>query len=149
MAERHDVHDHEVMNYFMCREQEVAADRRTFESSSGRRATTRDTTNAPRCSGDPTPLTPAPAKRRPYVPTGRKPGRPKGSRNRPKPPEAQVPVVRPHTLQVARAARYADVSVSTMRKWIREGHVRVKRIGSLVLVLVDSLDAFLGYRGES
>jgi hypothetical protein len=85
---------------------------------------------------------PTKPKRKPYVPTGRPVGRPKGSRTRPK-PEALTPAVKPHTLQIPNAARYADVSVTTMRKWEREKRVQVTRIGSLVLVLVDSLDALL------
>jgi hypothetical protein len=82
-------------------------------------------------------------KRRPYVPTGRPPGRPKGSGTKPKAPEAEVAVVKPRTMQIARAARYADVSISTMRKWIRQRLVKVTRIGTVVLVLIDSLDALL------
>jgi hypothetical protein len=85
---------------------------------------------------------PSPRKRKPYVPTGRPRGRPKGSRSRPKPVEA-LPVVKPAALRIANAARYADVSVSTMRKWDREGLVESKSIGSLKLILVPSIDRLL------
>jgi excisionase family DNA binding protein len=88
-----------------------------------------------------TPL-PVKAKRKPYVPTGRPVGRPKGSRTRPK-PEALTPPLPPRTLQIGNAARYADVSITTMRKWIREGRVPVTRIGVMVLVIREALDAVL------
>jgi excisionase family DNA binding protein len=84
--------------------------------------------------------------RKPYVKTGRPVGRPKGSRNKPKPPEAQVPTVQPRYLQIANACRYADVSVTTMRRWIRQGHVRSVHIGAVVLVSITSLDELEGRR---
>lgn len=75
----------------------------------------------------------------PIVAPRNKGGRPRGSRNKPKPPE--IPTVRPRYLQVAGACRYCGVSTSTMRRWIRTGTVRSAKIGSVVLVAIDSLDA--------
>jgi hypothetical protein len=71
-------------------------------------------------------------------------GRPKGSRNKPKPAEAQVSSVRPLWLQVADAARCAGVSVTTMRRWIRTDVVRHTKIGSAVLVSIASLETLGG-----
>lgn len=85
---------------------------------------------------------PVTTERRAYVPTGRPPGRPPGSPNKPK-PSVEVPSLRPRYLQIASACRYADVSVTTMRRWIREGVVRSTKIGSLILVSVDSLDRLI------
>jgi excisionase family DNA binding protein len=96
------------------------------------------------------PVLPAPVKprrkRKPYVPTGRPPGRPKGSPNRNRAPEAVVPAIKPRALQINRAAGYADVSVSTMRKWIRDGLVPTTRIGAVILIPLATLDALLDGR---
>jgi hypothetical protein len=75
------------------------------------------------------------------TPLKRKPGRPKGSRNKVKPAEARIPTIQPRYLQIANAARYADVSVTTMRRWISQGIVRSAHVGAVVLVAVDSIDA--------
>jgi excisionase family DNA binding protein len=84
------------------------------------------------------------------IPLSEKPrnkgGRPKGSRNKPKPPEVEVPTLRPRYMQVANACRYADVSVTTMRRWVRTGVVSSAKIGSVLLISVDSLDALVGRR---
>jgi hypothetical protein len=81
----------------------------------------------------------------PVIPIPRKRGRPLGSRNKPKPAEAQVPI-RPAALRVARAANYLDVSVSTMRRWVRRGVVEYTVIDNLILIWVSSLDALRGRR---
>jgi hypothetical protein len=78
--------------------------------------------------------------------TGRPRGRPRGSRNRPKPAEAQVPI-KPAALRISRAARYLDVSVSTMRRWVRRDVVEYTEIDNLILVWVSSLDGLRG-RGK-
>jgi excisionase family DNA binding protein len=72
----------------------------------------------------------------------RKRGRPKGSRNRHKPVE-QLPTIRPAALRVPEAAQYLSVSVSTIRRLIRQGELEVRRIGSVLLVPTRSLDALL------
>jgi excisionase family DNA binding protein len=72
---------------------------------------------------------------------GRPRGRPKGSRNRPKPIGA-VPVVKP-AARIDSAAAYLDVSKSTMRRWVRRGVVSSTQIDNLILVSVASLDALL------
>jgi excisionase family DNA binding protein len=69
-------------------------------------------------------------------------GRPKGSRNRPKPAE-QPPLIKPAALRVPDAARYLSVSPTTTRRMIERGELEVRRYGNLLLVLVRSLDAFL------
>jgi excisionase family DNA binding protein len=69
-------------------------------------------------------------------------GRPKGSRNRPKPAEQPL-LIKPAALRVSDAARYISVSVTTIRRLINRGELEVRRYGSLLLVLVRSLDAFL------
>jgi hypothetical protein len=89
---------------------------------------------------------PVPASRkRVYTPTGRPRGRPPGSRNKSKAPEAQItPALRPVALRVPNAARYADVSVSLMRKWNRQGLVESVTVGGIKLILVASIDRLLG-----
>jgi hypothetical protein len=74
---------------------------------------------------------------------GRPRGRPLGSRNKPKPAEAQAPI-RPAALRIKNAARYVDVSVSTMRRWVRRRLVEYTEIDGLILIWVSSLDALLG-----
>jgi excisionase family DNA binding protein len=72
----------------------------------------------------------------------RKRGRPKGSRNRRKPVE-QLPTIRPAALRVPEAAQYLSVSVSTIRRLIRQKQIEAVSIGTAKLVLVRSLDALL------
>jgi excisionase family DNA binding protein len=84
-------------------------------------------TNAP----DPTSATPS-----------RRRGRPKGSRNRPKPAEP-TPAIRPAALRVEQAAQYLSVSVSTIRRLIGQRELEARRIGTVVLIPVRSLDRLL------
>jgi hypothetical protein len=84
-------------------------------------------------------------RKRVYVPTGR----PKGSKTRPKAPE-MLPMLKPVTMRISTAARYADVSQSLIRKWIKRGKVQTvpsEKIATMRLVLVESLDALLQGRG--
>jgi excisionase family DNA binding protein len=68
-------------------------------------------------------------------------GRPPGSRNRPK--VAVVPVTKPAAMRVDQAARYLAVSVTTIRRLIKRRELETRRIGTALVVLTRSLDAFL------
>jgi excisionase family DNA binding protein len=84
-----------------------------------------------------------PAKRRLYVPTGRPPGRPKGSRTRPKPEQAPSSLVKPAAMRPETAAAYLGVSCSTIRKLVRQGKLEARNIGTCRIVLTSSLDRLL------
>jgi excisionase family DNA binding protein len=71
-------------------------------------------------------------------------GRPLGSRNLPKDPfAAPVPVIKPAAMRPEQAAMYLAISTSTLRRLIIKGDVEKRRIGSAVVILTRSLDAFL------
>jgi excisionase family DNA binding protein len=76
------------------------------------------------------------------IPIKRPRGRPKGTRNRSRPPETQ-PVIKPAAMRIETAASYLDQSVSTVRRLIKEGHLETARIGMSVLVLTRSADRLL------
>jgi excisionase family DNA binding protein len=66
------------------------------------------------------------------------PGRPRGSHNRTSGSTLSGPL--PVTMRTPTAAHYVDVSVSLMKRWIREGRVRSTAIGGVRLVYVASLN---------
>jgi excisionase family DNA binding protein len=68
-------------------------------------------------------------------------GRPKGSRNRPK--VITAPVVQPAAYRIEDAARYLNVSVSTVRRLIRDQKLAAIAIGTVRLVSIKTLDRFL------
>jgi excisionase family DNA binding protein len=72
----------------------------------------------------------------------RKRGRPLGSRNRPKDADSQ-PAIKPAAMRPEQAAAYIGVSVTTVRRLIGRGELEKRRIGSALVVLTRSLDAFL------
>jgi excisionase family DNA binding protein len=75
------------------------------------------------------------------VPKPRKRGRPPGSRNRPKLPV--VPVTKPAAMRVDQAGPYLGVSITTVRRLIAKGELETRRIGTALVVLTRSLDAYL------
>jgi excisionase family DNA binding protein len=80
--------------------------------------------------------------RKPYIPTGRPPGRPRGSVKKLK-AELEPVVIKPAALRPIDAARYISVSESTIRKLVREGRVEAVKIGTVRLITVRSLDRLL------
>jgi excisionase family DNA binding protein len=71
----------------------------------------------------------------------KKPGRPLGSRNRPK--LAVVPATKPAAMRPDQAGAYLGVSVTTIRRLIGKGELETRRIGTALVILTRSLDAFL------
>jgi hypothetical protein len=86
-------------------------------------------------------LSPAKAKR-PYIPTGRPRGRPKGAKTRPKPLEL-LPMVKPAAMRLETAARYIGLSPSMLKKLAAQGRVQTVSVGRARLFLTASLDALL------
>jgi hypothetical protein len=82
---------------------------------------------------------------RPYA--GRKRGRKLGSRNRPKAATAPLPI-KPATMRIPTAAYYSGFSQSYVRKQIRNGKLESRLIDGVRLVVVRSLDRFLGIETE-
>jgi hypothetical protein len=76
------------------------------------------------------------------TPAKRKPGRPPGSRNRPRIETA--PAVKPVAMRPEAAGRYIGVSTTTVRRLIGKGELETRRVGSAVVVLVRSLDRLVG-----
>jgi excisionase family DNA binding protein len=74
----------------------------------------------------------------------RKRGRPAGSRNRPKLPV--VPVTKPAAMRPDQAGAYIGVSTTTIRRLIGRGELETRRIGTALVVLTRSLDAYLDGR---
>ena len=82
--------------------------------------------------------------RKPYIPTGRPPGRPRGSVTKRRPPPDAPPLpVKPAAMRPIDAARYLSVSYSMIRKLEREGQIEGRRIGTCKLILTASLDRLL------
>ena len=80
-----------------------------------------------------------PKRRKPYVPTGRKPGRPRGSVSRPK-AVTDIPTIKPGALRVADAAKYLSISESMVRKLINDGRLPSVKIGTIRLIPTSGLD---------
>jgi excisionase family DNA binding protein len=79
------------------------------------------------------------------VPIAKKRGRPPGSRNRPKPPLSRLPegTIQPAALRIEQAAQYLNVSVSTVRRLIRNGRLPSVSLGTVKLVTVRNCDRLL------
>jgi excisionase family DNA binding protein len=69
-------------------------------------------------------------------------GRPKGSRNKPKQPLV-LPAIKPVCMRPEQAAQYLGVSVTTIRRLIHRGALEKRRIGSAIVVLTRTLDAYV------
>jgi excisionase family DNA binding protein len=78
----------------------------------------------------------------PFTPPKRKPGRPLGSSSKPKPPLVST-AIKPAAMRPDQAAAYLSVSTTTIRRLINRGELETRRIGTALVVLTRSLDAFL------
>jgi excisionase family DNA binding protein len=75
------------------------------------------------------------------APPAKKRGRPRGSRNRPR--VITAPVVQPAAYRIEQAAEYLNVSVSTVRRLIRDRKLEAVAIGTVKLVTLKALDRLL------
>jgi hypothetical protein len=84
------------------------------------------------------------SKRKPYVPTGRPPGRPKGSRTKLAGLDIDPPPIKPAAMRYPVASFYSGFSVSYLKKLVASGELESILRGNVRLILTRSLDRLLG-----